>query len=378
MAITIDSSPYTISASYNPIKWSISSSTGTIVRIIADVYIDGTVQANIDKDPRFGTSNEFDFDIQSVCKDYLTENIESISGNSTVDATNSEVKIKIDFYEVTLVGGILVTAWEEDGTGTPDLTTSFFWVTNSALQHEETQNLNVYSTDVATKPFLSHAPKTLKLKRTETAQLHFLTFELSVTTRIASYNSSDVLIATTTSSLAVADKAVIALIDGSTFVASTSYIKVYIVDSIGTTISETIRYNIDEACNDNTLRLKWVNPLGGIDAYTFTSKLKEELRFRQKTFERVIEKGYAIKERGDTVLSVSGSDALEVYSSYLTKTELEWLSQIGLSNNVWIDDGTFIPVIVTSRKTKTLDTSKKVFQAAFKLKKANDRITQKG
>jgi len=144
MALSNTTSPYTIIPAYNPIVWTIDSSSPTIVRVIADVYIDGTIRASIDKDPRFGTTATFDFDVQSVCQDYLTENLETISGNTTIDADNSEVKIKLELYEVVLTAGVLVTAWEEDGTGTPDLTTSFHWAVNAALQHEETQNINAY------------------------------------------------------------------------------------------------------------------------------------------------------------------------------------------------------------------------------------------
>jgi len=380
MALSNTSSPYTIISAYNPIVWIIDSSSSTIVRVIADIYIDGTIRASIDKDPRFGTTATFDFDVQSVCQDYLTENLESVTGNTTINADNSEIKIKLELYEVVLTSGLLVTAWQEDGTGTSDLTTSFHWVTNSALQHEETQNLNTYATDVSTKPFLSHAPKILKLRRAETAQLHFLTHETSVTTRIASYNSSDVLVATTSSTLSISNKAGISLIDGSSFTASTSYINVYLVNSVPETISETIRFNIDESCNDNALRLKWVNPLGGIDAYTFNAERREELKFTSNTYERVIEQGYAVRDRGDTVLKTTGTDTIEIFSKVLTKAELIWLSQIGISNNVWIDEGSniFVPVIITSRKVKTLNSNNKIFQANFKLIKANERITQKG
>ena len=81
------------------------------------------------------------------------------------------------------------------------------------------------------------------------------------------------------------------------------------------------------------------NPLGGIDSYTFKARKREEIRFRSKTFEKVVEQGYALKDRGQTVLSVTGYDGMELFSDILTNTELQWIGELGLSNNVWIDDG---------------------------------------
>jgi len=380
MALSITANPDTETSAYNPVIWTITSSTSSSVRVISDVYIDGTKRASIDKDPRFGTINTFDFDIQSVCQDYLTENLETITATELVDADKSEVKVYLKIYDVTESGGVLTTAWEEDGTGIPDLTSGYSWAINTALQHEETQDLDAFSVETSDKRFLTHSPKTLSVKRTETIQLNFLSTGTK-RGRLKGYDSSDVLqSSTTTTSFLPSDKIGIYTIDARLIATNIDYFIVTLEDTGAVTLSEEIRFNFDESCNDNALRLKWVNPLGGIDAYTFNAERREELRFSSSTYERVIEQGYAVKDRGDTILKTTGKDSIEIFSKALTKAELVWLSQIGLSNNVWIDEGSnvFVPVIVTSRKVKTLNSSNKIFQANFKLIKANERITQKG
>ena len=379
MAITVTVNPDTISSAYNPIVWTCTSNDSDIVRVIADVKVDGTIRASIDKDPRFGTTDTFDFDVRSVVQDYLTENIEIISGNNITNAGSSEVEVQLEFYEVTLPSTVLVTTWT--GTGSPSGTTgNQIWAINSALQHQETQNLNAFIVDTTAKRFLTNRT-TQKLRRTETMQLHFVTNEASVKAKIVQKDSSGSTTSTGAfpgSAETITDKTGIVLIDGSGMDATASTFEITLADSSLADISETVTITIDDSCSSEALRLKWVNPLGGIDAYTFNARKKEEIRFRSKTFEKVVEQGYALKDRGQTVLSVTAYDGMELFSDILTNTELQWIGELGLSNNVWIDDGNFVPMVVTSTKTKTIDTESKNFQAQFKLRKANDRITHRG
>lgn len=380
MAITVTVNPDTVSSAYNPIVWTCTSNDADIVRVIADVKVDGTIRASIDKDPRFGTTDTFDFDVRSVVQDYLTENIELISGNNIANAGNSEVEVQLEFYEVTLPSTVLVTTWT--GTGSPSGTTgNQIWAINSALQHQETQNLNAFIVDTTSKRFLTNRT-TQKIRRTETMQLHFITDEATVKAKLVEKDSSGSTISSSAfpgTAVTITDKAGIVLIDGSAMNANTATFEITLSDGgLTTDISETVTITIDEICSSEAVRLKWVNPLGGIDSYTFKARKREEIRFRSKTFEKVVEQGYALKDRGQTVLSVRGYDSMELFSDILTNTELQWIGELGLSNNVWIDDGNFVPMVVSSTKIKTIDTEKKNFQAQFKLRKANDRITHRG
>ena len=254
------------------------------------------------------------------------------------------------------------------------------WCINSALQHEETQNLNAFTVDTTSKRFLTNRTAQ-KLRRTETMQLHFVTNEASVKAKLVQKDSSGSTTSTTAfpgSAETITDKAGVVLLDGSVMDATAATFEITLADSSLADISETVTITIDDSCSSEAVRLKWVNPLGGIDGYTFMARKKEDVSFRSKTFERVVEKGYALKDRGHTVLSITGQDTMELFSDILTNAELEWIAELGLSNNVWIDDGNFVPMVVTSRKIKTIDTEKKRFQASYKLKKANERITQRG
>lgn len=383
MAITITVNPDSISAAYRPVIWTATSDDSDIVRMIADVKIDGVIRANIDKDPNIGTTDEFDFDIQSVVQDFLTENLESISGNDVVNADKSEVSVLVDLYEVVqTTADTLSTEWEEDGTGTPDLSSSAIHCVNATLQHEETQNLNVFSVDDATKRFLTNSPTTLDIGESETAQLHFVTNEATVKVKVQFFDSNDVLILSTsvpTVALTVTDKAGLIEIDASTAPAGTSYITIRLAKgNLSADISETIRYNIKTECTDEERRIKWLNPLGGIDSYTFTSQTSQEVRFGSRSFQKRIEKGFSVEDRGETVLQNTAEDHFQVFSKAQNREAIEWLGEIGGNGvNAWIDNGTNkVPIIITGRKSGILHTRLGITQMAVRYKLANKRESQ--
>ena len=382
MAITMTASPDTISSAYIPLVWTCTSSTGTIARVIADVYIDGTIRASIDKDPNFGTANAFTFDVQSVVQDYLSfDLVENLGSSVAGNATNSEVEVQLKLYEVTESGGTLTTAWEEGGTGTPDQTSTQIWAINATRQHEEAQNLDAYTVDTTAKLWLTNGG-TQKIGRSETIQLNFITNEADIKVKVAEFNSSGGSVATSTvpsSPLTITDKIGSMMFLGSDLNASTAYVTFTLAKGdLSADRSEAIRFDVQEVCRDDKIRLKWVNPLGGIDSFTFISRTKKETRFRSKNYEQVIEKGFSVYDRGRTVLSVEAEEAIDVFSDSLTTAQLNWLSEIGRSNGVWIEDGTnLVPVNVTSRKVKTLDNEDKIFQCSYKLVKSNKYNTQR-
>jgi len=378
MAITITTNPDSISAAYRPVIWTATSDDVTIARMIADVKIDGTIRANIDKDPNLGETDEFDFDIQSVVQDFLTQNLEDISSTTIVDGTNSEVKVLVDLYEVLeTTADTLSTAWEEDGSGTPDLSSSSIHCLNATLQHEETQNMDAFSVDDETKRFLTNSPKTLTIGRNETAQLAFVTDEPTI--RLQLFETSDIGgLTITTVDKSLADKRGELLIDVASLLSNTVSFTVRLLNTANFVRSETISYVIDDVCHDEEKRIKWLNPLGGIDSYTFISQTSQEVRFTSRTFRKRIEKGFSVDERGETVLSSKAEDHFQVFSRAENRAAIKWLAEIGGNHvNAWIDDGTnYVPIIITGRKSGILHTRTGVTQMAVRYKLANQRESQ--
>ncbi len=381
MAISIPTEPDTITAAYRPILWTAISNDSDIVRMIADVKINGTIRENSDQDVRIGTSGTFDFDVQSTAQDFLTFNNQSISGNSLINAGSSEVEVLLDFYEVLeTTANLLSTAWRADGSGTPDATGSTIWAINTTLQHEETQDMDIYTIDNFTKKFLTNAPSTQRIGSSETIQLSFVSNISNIKFRIEQFNSAGATISNVLSSAtAMTDKAGVVLVDASGMLAAAVKFTVSITDNTNVTISETRTFTIDRKEYDVPIRLKWLNPLGGMDSYTFVSKKVGETRGSFKSFEKLLDNPFTINERGKTVLSSKSRDAFEVWSRAEPRATLLWLAEI-LGNHVqaFIDDGTnFIPILITSRKAKYLDSENELFQMSFKYEKSHDRESQR-
>lgn len=378
MSITIDTTPDAISAAYRPVVWTITSDDADIVRVIAEVKIDGTIRASIDKDPDLGQTDNFTFDVQNVLQDFLTHNLVRPSGNSVSNASTSEVSVLLEFHEVLdTTAATLTTTWEADGTGVGDTSSSAIVAVNATLQHEETQDMDVFTTDDSTGRYLTNAPSTQRIRRTETAVLHFVTNEAEIKIKLVETPTAGGS-GFPPAAVTINSKAGIIEIDASAMVSDTTQFTIQAADGSGVVKKELFTYNIDDECYDSAVRLVWLNPLGGVDSYTFSAKKQEELRFRSPTFEKVVGKGFSVEDRGDTVQRVQASDHIDIFSRAEPRATITWLKEIGLSSNVWVDDGTnFIPYIVTSRKAKVLDTEDGIQTIRFKLRKSNKRVTQK-
>jgi len=380
MSITITQQPGVVSDAYRPIIYKATSDDGNIVRMIADVKIDGVIKANIDKDPIIGTANEFEFDIQNICQDFLTFNLETISGNDIVNADKSEVKIQLDFYEVTQVADVLVTGWEEDGSGSPDISSQEQHAINMTLQHTENQSVSIYLNDVITKLFMTHAPLTQKIQRTETIQLHFLTPATLFRFRVTEFDKDNVIINTITSgNKSVTDNHAIVLIDASIVLTNTVRFEVKLLNTSNIQRSETRIFDIDDGCHDTAIRLKWLNQLGGFDSYTFTGKQERVINHKSTSFEKVLSPDFNIEDRGQTHLEIKSNNEFNLWSNVRDAQTIKWLEEL-LANkiNVWIDDPLgFIPIIILDGSMKTEDTEDPVPQINIKYKFANQLISQR-
>lgn len=382
MATIINTSPDAVSAGYIPVTWNITSDVSDLERIIADVVIDTSIRANIDMDETIGLTDDFDVNVENVVQDYLSFDLKSISGNSIVSggsATGSKVVVKLEIYNVTKPADILVTAWREDGTGTPDLISSNIIVTNATLQHTAAQNLDLYTVGSSAKKFLTNAPTTVTIGSSETIQLHFLTAGGgTMKWRLIQYDvDNSILSNVLQSGVSLQSNYGILLLDASTM--STNTVKFTVnLDQSGTK-SEIRTFLIDSQCHSDSVRLKWVNPLGGLDSYTFTGVKQMSVMHNSKRYEKVITKGFDVEDRGITEISVTSKERFTISSKVENRTTMNWLKElIANKTNVWIDDGTnFIPIIINRGTSKILDTGNEIFRMKLKYEFSNQRITQR-
>lgn len=118
--------------------------------------------------------------------------------------------------------------------------------------------------------------------------------------------------------------------------------------------TETYIYNVqNDCCEDKTLRLHWMNLLGGPDSYTFKYDKDLVLSTSYDSGEKALTWGigsanpHVKSDIGKMKLKSEGTTAYNVTSDILTNDKATWLSEILTSPKVYAElDGSFIPVII--------------------------------
>ena len=102
MAITITSEPVDtnkINPVYNPLPYVMTSNTGAIVKIIADIYINSVYQTSIESELDFGTANQFTFNLSSIARSFLSADFITGGTNQHLSLTESAKSLDLDFFD---------------------------------------------------------------------------------------------------------------------------------------------------------------------------------------------------------------------------------------------------------------------------------------
>jgi len=118
--------------------------------------------------------------------------------------------------------------------------------------------------------------------------------------------------------------------------------------------TEKYVYNVqNDCCENKTLRLHWMNLLGGPDSYTFKYDKDLILSTSYDTGEKALNWGigsanpHNISDIGKMKLKSEGVTAYNVTSDILTNSKALWLSEILTSPKVYAEiDGVFVPVVI--------------------------------
>jgi len=168
--------------------------------------------------------------------------------------------------------------------------------------------------------------------------------------------------------------------------------------------SETFTFNIDCSCSKfKKYTLMWLNDLGGWDFYYFNLKsdIEREIERTQfhkhlKSYKSVGSTGYKYTqgERGRTTYNTTSIDSFTVRTNYLSREELEWMSNLMESPEVyWInntknllgqDTDKIIPVNITNgsfdlfNKTNVNSDTGTLYIYEFTFQSALNRGVQRG
>lgn len=141
-----------------------------------------------------------------------------------------------------------------------------------------------------------------------------------------------------------------------------------------TDLSETICYDI-KCLNSwsDSVRLTWLNSLGGIDYYTFRFIETDGVRIDRTNFDRSLNWGFTRETRENTTYK------LDYYNEYLVVSNLvddgtsAWLSELFTSPEVyWIREGELIPItVITDSYNQSVGFTSNEVKVGFRLSRRN-------
>jgi hypothetical protein len=160
-------------------------------------------------------------------------------------------------------------------------------------------------------------------------------------------------------------------------------------NSGGFTVGQTYTFNISDCAKYERVRLHWLNPLGGFDAYTFTLKSVIEEDIERSTFgrqhnilaSRPVSYGYTTQSRGTVEYASDVPMRLTVNSNHLTDADSVWMKTLHRSPEVYLEqsDGTFIAMNILNKKYRTMrGVQDGVIYAQFDLSYALNGRTHRG
>jgi hypothetical protein len=148
-------------------------------------------------------------------------------------------------------------------------------------------------------------------------------------------------------------------------------------ETASTRVTEIRTFIPDVSVRKKTVRIGWINSLGGADYYTFTGTRTSEVQSDKIQYEKDLPAVFTTADRGKSIASVTAFEEFEVISDFETEQMYQWMIGILTSPEVWLVEGSSIqPVIVTS-KAHPVETDSMI-QFRVKYRMANDKIFQNG
>lgn len=246
--------------------------------------------------------------------------------------------------------------------------------------------------------FLTNAPTTQYIESDQSAFLYMLnTIDSNFTLRVQSFDASGSVLQTSQKTFSNNTFNQICVgtydldnsdptgwsTDPTTLTTGASY---YIVSVDGAS-NQIIRYNINQRCTKyDTIRLHWLNRLGGIDSHNFNYKSMEETDIDRKSYlqqEHQLSGNrwfYSKDSRGVTDYHVGTQKKLTVNTNFLTESESIWMEDFATSPVIYQEVNN--ELIAMSGRPKNIgkqtSLNDKLMQYTFELDYSLNDMRQRG
>jgi hypothetical protein len=157
----------------------------------------------------------------------------------------------------------------------------------------------------------------------------------------------------------------------------------YKVQLLGVTnnVLATKTFSLNTECSQYpTVRLHWMNKLGGFDTFNFNKNTINAMDIERKQFKAPLPIGYSKQDRLKTNYNTTINDKISINSDWITEAESTLLEELATSPVIYLERSAteFIAVNITntSYEIKTFLTDRKLFNVTFDIEYTYSRYRQ--
>jgi len=350
MAINIISNPNSVVSAFNQMAFNVSSTQAgqSNFNFIADVYVSGITNAvsriAIPKQPSVNTCL---IDASPILKNYVKNDFFNVnSGLYCEPNLNSRVKYYVQFGELYDVSGVPtiydnLRRFPTSGSNT---------AVNSIFGFEQF-NTNVWNGyDVSGFGFLTNIPERITIEQGQELRLSF--YDPSNLIRYIYVDGvyEDYIVPNKVSGEYLYNVNIKNCLGISDPYQTIGTHTITLANSFVAAV-KTITIEIVAKCSKfDTIRLHWLNNLGGWDSYNFTKQSIKAMDIERKQFKKMMSIRYSKSDRLKTNYNTTIIDKLQINSDWISDDMADWFQGLLTSPIVYLERGSdnFVSINITN------------------------------
>jgi hypothetical protein len=351
MAINIISNPNSVVSAFNQMAFNVSSTQAgqSNFNFIADVYVSGITNAvsriAIPKQPSVNTCL---IDASPILKNYVKNDFFNVNGASIYcePNLNSRVKYYVQFGELYDVSGVPTIYDNLRRFPTSASNTAV----NSIFGFEQF-NTNVWNGyDVSGFGFLTNIPERITIEQGQELRLSF--YDPSNLIRYIYVDGvyEDYIVPNKVSGEYLYNVNIKNCLGISDPYQTIGTHTITLANSFVAAV-KTITIEIVAKCSKfDTIRLHWLNNLGGWDSYNFTKQSIKAMDIERKQFKKMMSIRYSKSDRLKTNYNTTIIDKLQINSDWISDDMADWFQGLLTSPIVYLERGSdnFVSINITN------------------------------
>lgn len=388
MAITIISTPSAFMAAYNQVPYTVSSNMTAQSNFNFIVDVNQTSGTNNPlarlKYPVQPSSAQLTFDVGNVLKNYVSYDFNNVGGDFAAN-TNSRLKYYVQFRELYDVSGMPTLSGVLASNPTTPSTSSFNFAANAIFDFEDFTPTAYAGKSITNIGFLSTAAAIENIESNQEKFLYWFdpTQLVKKIRYVGTDGDSETIAITLTAKeylfcTRAGKYAQDVIIDAGLVVTNA-----YRIELVGATdnILASRTFVINAECSQYpTVRLHWMNKLGGFDTFNFNKNTINTMEIERKQFKAPLPIGYSKQDRLKTNYNTTINDKISINSDWITEAESELLEELATSPVIYLEKTPteFVAVNITNSnyEIKTFLTDRKMFNVSFDIEYTYSRYRQ--